>query len=534
MPACSIRAALAATVLAAVTTAGALDEAVAQKQGGTLRIYQRENPPSASIHEEATISTAFPFSGLFNNLVMYDPQKPLEGADTIVPDLAESWSWDEPRTKVTFKLRPGVTWHDGKPFTAKDVVCTFDLVNGTTEGARKSPRKIWFDNVERIAADSDHQVSFHLKQPQASLLNLLASNLTPIYPCHVTAQGMRTKPIGTGPFRLAAFTRNEQIRLERNPSYWRKDRPYLDAIELRIIPSRSTRILAFTAGEFDMTFVDDVTIPLLRDVAKSAPKAVCELRAAGTYANLMVNHQAPPFDNPKVRLAMMLTLDRTAFVDILGEGKLGIGGAMMPLPDGRWGMPPEVQSTLPGYGSDVEKSRAEARRIMESLGYSREKPLKIKVTTRALDSYKDAAVILTDHLKAIGIEGELAVADSTVWYNVMQKKDYQVALNITGVGIDDPDANLVENFTCKSERNFTRYCNPDVDKLISEQSRESDVEKRKRIVWDIEKRLVEDAARPVIYHSRTGTCWYPHVKGVMRHQNSIYNQWRFEDVWLDR
>jgi peptide/nickel transport system substrate-binding protein len=518
----------------ALGLAAAIVPALAQKQGGTLRVYQRENPPSASIHEEATISTAFPFMGLFNNLVMFDPQKQVESLETIVPDLAESWSLDASHNKLTFKLRQGVVWHDDKPFTAKDVVCTWDLINGTTEGARKSPRKIWYDNVEKITADSDHQVTFHLKQPQPSLPILLASGLTPIYPCHVNAQGMRTKPIGTGPFRFVHYNRNESIRIERNPKYWNKGFPYLDAIDFRIIPSRSTRILAFIAGEFDLTFVDDVTIPLLKDVAARAPKAVCDLNPSGVYGNVMVNRNTPPFDKAEIRNAMSLTLDRKAFNDILGEGKLGIGGAMMPLPDGRWGMPPEVQSALPGYAADVEKSRAEGRKIMEGLGYSKDKPLKIKVTTRALDIYKDPAIILIDQLRHIHIEGELFVADSTVWYNVMQKKDYTVALNVTGVGVDDPDANLVENYLCKSERNFTNYCNPEVDKLIVEQSRTEDVEKRKRVVWDIERKLVEDAARPSIFHSRTGTCWYPHVKGVVRHQNSIYNQWRFEDVWLDK
>jgi peptide/nickel transport system substrate-binding protein len=426
-----------------------------------------------------------------------------------------------------------VSWHDGKPFSAKDVVCTFDLINGKIEGARKIPRKIWFENIETVSADTDNQVTFHLKAPQPSLLNLLASGLTPMYPCHVSPREMRTKPIGTGPFKLVEWRSNEAIRLVRNPAYWKKDRPYLDAIESRIIKSRSTRVLAFAAGEFDLTTVDDVTIPLLKDVAARAPKAVCSLNAAGTYANLMVNHTAPPFDDPKVRLAMMLTLDRGAFNTIMGEGKLGIGGAMMPLPDGQWGMPAEMQAAIPGYGADVEKSRAEGRRIMESLGYGKDKPLRIKVTTRSLDSYKDAAVILVDHLKQIHIAGELFVADSSVWYNIMQKKDYTVALNVTGVGVDDPDANLVENFLCRSERNFTRYCNADVDRMIGEQSREADVEKRRQIVWSIEKKLIEDAARPVIYHSRGGTCWYPHVKGIVRHQNSIYNQWRFEDVWLE-
>ena len=506
---------------------------LAQKSGGTLRVYQRENPPSASIHEEATISTSFPFMGLFNNLVMFDPQKQAEGLETIVPDLALSWSLDEARTKLTFKLAEGVTWHDGKPFTAKDVVCTFDLVNGITEGARKSPRKIWYENVEKVTADSDTQATFHLKNPQPSLMNLLASGLTPIYPCHIAAKDMRTAPIGTGPFKLAEFKRNEAIRLVRNPGYWKKGLPYLDGIDFRIISSRSTRILAFIAGEFDLTFVDDVTIPLLKDVKAQVPSAVCDLNPAGTYANVMVNRTAPPFDNARIRSAMTLAFDRKVFTDILGEGKLATGGAMMPLPEGRWGMPPDVLGALPGYSPDVEKSRGEGRAIMESLGYSKAKPLKIKVTTRALDQYKDPAIILIDQLKSIHIEGELNVVDSNVWYNVMQKKDYAVALNVTGVGVDDPDANFVENYFCKSERNFTNYCNADVDRLIVEQSKEPTLEKRRKTVWQIEKILVEDAARPVLFHSRTGTCWYPRVKGLLRHQNSIYNQWRFEDVWLD-
>src|ERR1700694_606219 len=96
----------------------------AQKSGGTLRVYNSSNPPSASILEEVTIATVMPFMAVFNNLVLYDQAKPHNSIDGIVPDLAESWAWDESKTKLIFKLRQGVTWHDGKPFTAKDVQCT--------------------------------------------------------------------------------------------------------------------------------------------------------------------------------------------------------------------------------------------------------------------------------------------------------------------------------------------------------------------------------------------------------------------------
>jgi peptide/nickel transport system substrate-binding protein len=102
------------------------------------------------------------------------------------------------------------------------------------------------------------------------------------------------------------------------------------------------------------------------------------------------------------------------------------------------------------------------------------------------------------------------------------------------VGVDDPDVNLVENYTCASERNYTGYCNKDVDDLIFAQSRETDPVKRKQILWDAERKIVEDVARPIILHNRSGTCWQPHVRGVTSHINSLYNSWRMENAWLDR
>jgi peptide/nickel transport system substrate-binding protein len=230
---------------------------------------------------------------------------------------------------------------------------------------------------------------------------------------------------------------------------------------------------------------------------------------------------------------MALSLDRKAFNDILEEGKGSIGGAMLPSPNGEWGMPADVLATLPGYG-DVAKNQDEARKIMEKAGYSAEKPLKVKIATRNIAVYRDPAVILIDQLKKIYIEGELENVDTPQWYAKIGRKDYQVGLNLTGVSVDDPDSNLVENYVCKSDRNYTQYCNPEVDKLIFAQSQESDKAKRKKLVWDIEKLLANDVARPIIVHDTAGTCWQPYVKGFVVHDNSIYNNTRFEDVWLDK
>jgi peptide/nickel transport system substrate-binding protein len=275
-------------------------------------------------------------------------------------------------------------------------------------------------------------------------------------------------------------------------------------------------------------------VPLLKDVLSQAPKAICELAPTYVSTNLIINPSTAPFNDPKIRRAMALSLDRKAFNDILSGGKADISGVMLPPPSGIWGMPPEMLQSLPGYSTDVEKSRAQARQIMEGLGYSEAKPLKVKVSTRNISVYRDPAVLLIDQLKKIHIDGELDVVDTSIWHAKVTRGEYSVGLNLTGVGVDDPDVNLYENYSCESERNLTKYCNKEVDALIDKQSQELDREKRKKIVWEIERRLAEDLARPIILYDRVATCWQPYVKGFVLHHNSIYNNWRYEDVWLDK
>src|SRR5882672_8307108 len=294
-----------------------------------MKIQHWDSPASMSILEEATYSTVVPIMGVMNNLVMYKQDVPQNSMQTIIPDLADSWSWSEDGTELTFKLHPGVKWHDGKPFTAADVKCTFDMLTGRAqERLRANPRKSWWNNVEAFTTNGDLEATFVLKRPQPALLTLLASGYTPIYPCHVAPKDMRLHPIGTGPFKFAEFKANEYIKVVKNPSYWKKDRPYLDGIEYTIIPNRSTAILSFIAGKFDLTFPFEVTVPLLKDVKSQAPQAICELGPANAHANLIINRDSPPFDNPQMRRALALALDRKAFIDILTEGQGDVGGAI--------------------------------------------------------------------------------------------------------------------------------------------------------------------------------------------------------------
>ncbi len=217
---------------------------------------------------------------------MYKQDVPQSGLQSIVPDLASEWSWDEDKSQLTFRLRQGVKWHDGKPFTAKDVQCTWDLLAGkASEKFRLNPRKAWYCNLEEVTTNGDYEVSFRLKWPQPSFLALLASGFSPVYPCHVPPRDMRSNPIGTGPFKFVEFKPNEVIKVSRNADYWKKGHPYLDGIEYTIIKNPSTGVMAFAAGKVDFTSPFFLQIPVLKDLKSQASYAICELTPSNVNRN---------------------------------------------------------------------------------------------------------------------------------------------------------------------------------------------------------------------------------------------------------
>jgi peptide/nickel transport system substrate-binding protein len=524
-----------AAVAAALLLVFATVPAGAQKSGGILKMPNFASPASMSIHEEITRAAVTALMPVFNNLVLFDQHKAQNTIDTVVPDLAESWSWDAARTALTFKLRHNVKWHDGQPFTAGDVKCTWDLLQGkAAEKLRLNPRKSWYRNLDEVTVNGDDAVTFHLKRPQPYLLVLLASGVSPVYPCHVSPAQMRQHPIGTGPFKFVEYKPNEGIKLTRNPDYWKEGRPYLDGLEFPIIANVATRNLVFIAGSVDMTLSYGVSMPLLRDIQSQVPDAVCQLNIDNGARNLIINPAKPPFDNADLRRAVSLTLDRKAFIDILAEGQGQVGAAMQPPPDGQWGMPAEMLRTLPGYATDIAKNRGEARAIMEKLGYGPDKRLAVTVSTRNTAGYRDPAVIAIDQMKEIYIDATLEPIETANWFPKVIRKDYTIGANISETAVDDPDQMFYENYACGSDRNYTGFCDKQVDEMIDRQSSEADPAARRQLVWDIERILARDASRPIIFYTRVATCWHPRVNGLTIVGNSVFNGWRFEDVWLDR
>lgn len=507
----------------------------AQKPGGTLRVPLREPPSSASMLEESSITTNFPFMAVFNNLVLFDQQDKVARPESIKPDLATEWSWSVDSKVLTMKLREGVKWHDGKPFTSADVQCTWDTIVGKRDSNwRKNTRKEWYHNLKEVSVNGPYEVRFTLERPQPSFMILLASGYSAVYPCHVDGRVMRQKPIGTGPFKVADFRPHEAIRLVRNTDYWKPGLPYLDAIEYRIVNSQATRTLSFVTGQFDMTGPGDVTAANLKDINAQAPKAVCDSTGNNVTSVLMVNHKAPQLQDPRVRRAVSLALDRNTFVTAQqGHGRLG--GIMMSPPYGIWGLTPEQLEAVPGYGKDVEKNRAEARRLMEDAGYGPSKKLRLTYLVRqAQASYMLGATLVADQLRHIHIEGDIEQKDYTVFTGALVKGAYTLAFHQTGAAVDDPDIVLYENYLCSSQRNYTKYCNKDIEAKIHEQSATLDPKKRKELVQQIDLRLQQDIARPTLYQTLSTQCWHPHVKGFLRASNGIYTHNRLEGVWIDK
>ena len=530
---CAARAWLLVFLCTTVWIALAPGSAPAQKYGGTLRGVVFESWPSLSIHEEATITTVWPVSPMYNNLVIYDPARKVESAEHLVGELAESWAWSDGGKRLTFHLRHGVKWHDGKPFTAADVKYTFDLVRGASDKRLKlNPRKVWYENVQDIAVSGDYEVAFVLKRPQPAILSMLATGYSPVYPAHIDPAELRTRAVGTGPFRLKEAEPDQYLLMEKNPDYFVKGRPYLDAIRYVVIKARSASTAALISGDIDMVMPAMSTREMRDQVVAAVPGMVVQVVSLGASDNILLNTRKAPFDNLKVRQAVNLALDRKAAIKAASEG-LGVpGGALLPPPYGRWGLTAEEVAKLPGYG-DPAQDKAQARQLLAEAGYGPGTPLKVTVSTRSSQLYVDVATWVVDQLRQVGIEGTLEIVESGVWFGRLARREFQIGINQTGVAPDDPDGNLFENYSCGSLRNYTDFCSKEVEALILQQSQELDQAKRLKLVHEIDRRLQVEVARPILDHRLDPFMHWPYVRNLVAH-NSNYNWARMESVWLDK
>ena len=505
----------------------------APKFGGVLNLMLREDLPQGfAIHETATISTVWPAMPCLNNLVLFDPLKKTESVDTIIGELAEKWSWQDNFRNLVFFLRKGVKWHDGQPFTSRDVKVTFDMLRETADAPAKlriNPRKDWYANVEAIEAPDTHTIVFRLKRPQPSFLMLLASGYTPIYAAHLPPASYRTGCIGTGPFKLKEWRKGEYVEYVKNPDYFVKGRPYLDGLKYYVVVERSTRQAALQAGKLDASFPGETTKTAAEQLKQAVGQLVVTPFSQNVSDNIIMNVKKPPFDNPKVRLAVSYAIDRRALIQAVHQGAASLGSAMSPY--GVWALPEKELLALPGYGKTADM-KAQAKKLLAEAGITPQNPLKVEMVTRNIAVYVDMASFVINELKQVGIEASLKQIETAQWHAMATRGDYQIGANLTGLGPDDPDANFYENYGCGSPRNYSGYCNEQVQKLIDAQSQELDPKKRLALIAQIQKKLEDDAGRPVLgWRLDYFTVW-PHVKNMVPHQ-SIFNFGRFQEVWRE-
>jgi peptide/nickel transport system substrate-binding protein len=508
----------------------------APKSGGVLNMMLREDLSQGfSIHETSTISTVWPAMPCLNNLVLFDPLKKTESVDTVIGELAEKWSWQDNYRNLVFFLRKDVKWHDGQPFTSKDVKFTFDMLREAPDAPAKlriNPRKDWYANVEAVETPDAFTAVFRLKKPQPSLLLMLASGYTPVYAAHVPPANYRTTCVGTGPFKVKEWRKGEFVEYVKNPDYFVKGRPYLDGLKYFVIVERGTRQAALQAGKLDVSFPGETTKTAAEQLKKAVPQLVVTPYSQNVSDNIIMNVKKPPFDNLKVRLAVSHAIDRRALIAAVHQGGAVVGAALPPKPWGFWGVAEKDLAGLPGYGAKPADEKAIARKLMAEAGFSVEKPLKVEIVTRAIAVYVDMASFVINELKQVGIEANLKQIETAQWHAMATRGDYQIGANLTGLGPDDPDANFYENYGCGSPRNYSGYCNEQVQKLIDAQSQELDPKKRLALIAQIQKKLEDDAGRPVLgWRLDYFTVW-PHVKNMVPH-NSIFNFGRFQEVWRD-
>jgi len=529
---------ISVTVLALVLPLLTLASSSAQvpKAGGWLSARLREDLPQGfAIHETSTISTMWPAMPCFNNLVLFDPLVSTHSVDHIVGELAERWSWQDNYRSLVFFLRSGVRWHDGAPFSARDVKATFDMLRESADAParlRINPRRDWYANVQSVEMVDTQTVVFKLRRPQPSLLMMLASGFTPIYAAHVPPASYRTGCIGTGPYKLKEWRRGEFVEYTKNAAYFVKGRPYLDGLRYPIIADRSLGTAALQTGRVDVTFPGDTTRPMVERLKSGAPQLVVTQVGTSVVDHLFVNTQKPPFDNLKVRQAISRAIDRRAVIEAVYGGGAALGASMAPKPYGVWSLLDKDLRALQASGTPTD-AKMQARKLLAEAGFTDTAPLRVKMLTRGLPAFADLSSFVVSELKQAGVAADLAQVESAQWEPLKTRGDFTIGVDRTGIEPDDPDSNFYENYGCTSARNYSRYCDDAIAKLIDQQSQELDRAKRLALVQEIQRRLEAAAVRPVLVWRLDYFAQWPHVKNLVPH-HSLYSWGRLQEVWLDK
>ena len=521
-------AALAAFIGVLISAAPAAHAAETPRRGGVLLAAIAADAPSLDPHQEQTFATIQMVAPCYSTLIQIDPLN----YPKIIGDAATEWKISPDGLTYTFKIRQGIKFHDGSPLTAADVKATYDKIVFPPEGVR-SIRKNTYLAITSIDAPDPSTVVFKLKVPSASLLSNLASPWNVIYPKKYLDKDpnyFKNNVVGSGSFKYKSYTRGSTFEGERNPDYYVKDRPYLDGYKFFISTETSVRAAALRSGR---VYIEFRTMPLgeVEAIRKTlGNKVVVQDTAATGLFGIAMNQTTKPFTDIRVRKALTLAFDRYTGGRVLYPiaSLKDVGGLMRPGTE--WAMPDAELQKLPGFGKDMEKNRAEAKRLLTEAGF----PNGFKVTLKNRNvriPYTDFGVFVIQEWKKIGVEAEHRPLETASWFaDGRDTGNFEVIVNGVFNYADDPDL-FLERYTSKDTNNWGKFSDPRIDDLFVRQARTLDPAERKKHVIEIQKIVLENAYHiPGLWWARSVVHWAK-VKNYVAPPNHYSNQ-KLQDVWL--
>jgi peptide/nickel transport system substrate-binding protein len=523
--------ALGAAAAAALSTGATAEE---PKHGGILNFVVASEAPSFDGHVETTFGTIHPISPFYSLLVRVNPDNPGDPTD-IQCDLCENWEVSEDGKTWTFKIRSGVQFHDGTSLTAHDIVATFHKIIWPPEGIASS-RKSFYTMVKSVEAPDDSTVVIQLEFPSGAFLPALADPFNYIYSKKdLDEHGYewhKANVNGSGPFRFKSFDPGALVEGERNPDYYVEGRPYLDGFRAIVATKMSARVQAIEGDRAAIEFRGFP--PKQRDELVAALGDKITVQESDWNCVLIVtpNHDRAPMNDVRVRKALSLAIDRWGGSEYLSKIAIvkTVGGIVFP--NHPLAATPEELEQLPGYGRDIEASRAEARRLLKEAGHEN---IKIIFNNRDVDQpYRVVGTWLVDQWRQVGIEAEQQVNPTPVFYDLLRKsREFDVSIDFNCQSLINPIAD-VSYFLPGGGSQFSGVTDPEITRIYDELARAGSVDEQRSLMRQLEKRVLDETASQFI------TLWWykinpyrSYVKG-WKIPPSHYLAQQLDQIWLDQ
>jgi len=500
------------------------------KRGGILKFAVSAEPPNYDCHGATSFALIHPVRPHYNTLLKFDePNYP-----KVKGDVAQSWEMTPDGLTYTFKLKPNIKFHDGTPMTSADVKATYERIANPPPGVL-SIRQAAYSDITAIETPDPNTIVFKLKAPNASMLINFASP----WDCIYSAAKLKQDPkfperniLGTGPFKFVEHAAGSHWVGERFNDYFEKDRPYLDGFRAIFMTNTAARVNALQAGEVFSEFRGHS--PADRDKLKAAlgDKVVVHESPWVCVLVMTFNTERKPFNDARVRRALSLAIDRWRGAEALSKIALvrEVGGVLRP---GYEFAAEESELTpIPGFGKDITKARAEAKKLLEEAGV---KDLRFKLLNRNLPMpYTPVGVFLIDQWRQIGVQVEHDQPETRAYLTSLQNGNYDAGLDFNCDHTDDPNLQLIKYISAdKSTINYGRYNDRKLDDLYEKQSRELDPKKRYALLREFEKHALTEAYTfPTIWWHRIIVNW-KQIKGWYMSPSHYINQ-DLQDVWLDQ